>query len=85
MCVSFPGQVVTVGPEGATVRTEGQLRRASTLLHPDVHEGDWVLVAVGTIVQRLTDDEATAIRDALLEAVARAEAEPVPVSGGDPP
>ncbi len=69
MCLAFPGQVVSVSPAGATVRTEGQLRNASTLLHPDIREGEWVLVAVGTIVQRLDDEEAAAIRDALLEAI----------------
>ena len=68
MCISFPGRVLSVGPAGATVRTEGRERRASTLLHPKVQAGEWVLVSVGTIVERLTDDEAAAIRDALLAA-----------------
>lgn len=72
MCVTFPGQVVSVGPAGATVRTEGRTRQASTLLHPEVRPGEWVLVAVGTIVQRLSDEEAEAIRGTLLEAVDRA-------------
>lgn len=69
MCVTFPGQVVSVGPAGASVRTEGRTRQASTLLYPDVRPGEWVLVAVGTIVQRLSDEEAEAIRSTLLEAV----------------
>jgi len=85
MCVSFPGQVVSVGPEGAVVRTEGRERRASTLLHPDVHEGEWVLVAVGTIVQRLTDDEASSIRGALREAVERADTVAATTNRGGPP
>jgi hydrogenase assembly chaperone HypC/HupF len=69
MCVTFPGQVVSVGPAGATVRTEGRTRQASTLLYPEVRPGEWVLVAVGTIVQRLSDEEAGAIRSTLLEAI----------------
>jgi len=85
MCVSFPGQVVAVGPEGAVVRTQGQERRASTLLHPDVREGEWVLVAVGTIVQRLTDDEAASIHDALREAVEQADTAAATTGGGSPP
>lgn len=65
MCIAYPGRVVSVGPAGATVRTDGRDRRASTLLHPDVHVGEWVIVSVGTIVERLTDADAAAIRDAL--------------------
>jgi hydrogenase assembly chaperone HypC/HupF len=70
MCIAFPGRVVSVGPEGATVRTQGRERKASTLLYPDVRSGEWVIVSVGTIVQRLTDDEAAAISETLLAAAA---------------
>lgn len=69
MCLAFPGRVAEVTAEGAMVDTEGRLRRASTLLHPDVRPGEWVLVAAGTIVQRLSDDEAAAIRGALQAAI----------------
>jgi len=68
MCIAFPGQVVSVGPAGATVDTEGRQRQASTLLHPDVQVGEWVLVSVGTIVERLSDADAAAIREALSSA-----------------
>lgn len=71
MCLAFPGRVTEVAPDGATVSTEGRARRASTLLHPDVRPGDWVLVAAGTIVRRLDDVEAEAIRQALNEAIDR--------------
>jgi hydrogenase assembly chaperone HypC/HupF len=71
MCLAFPGRVTAVAPDGATISTEGQVRRASTLLHPDVRPGDWVLVAAGTIVRRLDDLEAQAIRRALNEAIDR--------------
>ncbi len=70
MCIAFPGRVLGVGPDGATVRTQGRDRRASTLLHPDVQPGEWVLVSVGTIVERLNADEAAAISDLLLAASA---------------
>lgn len=76
MCIAFPGRVVSVDPAGATVDTEGRQRQASTLLHPDVQVGDWVLVSVGTIVERLSDTDAAAIRDALNSAsVARGDGE----------
>jgi len=70
MCVGFPGQVTAVDDLGATVKTLGRERRASTLLMPDVLVGDWVYVAAGTIVERLDPVEAAEIRELLLEAAA---------------
>jgi hydrogenase assembly chaperone HypC/HupF len=71
MCLAFPGRVTEVAPDGATVSTEGRERRASTLLHPDVRVGEWVIVAAGTIVRRLDDQEAAEIRRAITEAIDR--------------
>jgi hydrogenase assembly chaperone HypC/HupF len=65
MCLSFPGQVVGLDTSGAVVDTEGRRRRASTLLVPDVAIGDWVAVAAGTIVDRLTPAEAAELRTIL--------------------
>lgn len=65
MCIAYPGRVVSVGPAGATVDTDGRQRQASTLLHPEVQVGDWVLVSVGTIVERLSAADAATIRDLL--------------------
>jgi hydrogenase expression/formation protein HypC len=59
MCIGIPGKVVAVGVDGARVEMGGQMRRASTLLLPDVVPGEWVLVSAGTIVDRLTEEEAT--------------------------
>lgn len=75
MCVGFPGKVVSVDELGATVEQEGRVRRASTLLVPDVVPGDWVYVAAGSIVERLDPAEAEQIRATLLEAIALEEAE----------
>jgi hydrogenase assembly chaperone HypC/HupF len=75
MCIGFPGTVTSVDPLGATVDQEGRLRRASTLLIPDVVVGDQVFVAAGTIVERLDPAEAELIRATLLEAIALEEAE----------
>ena len=75
MCVGFPGQVTAIDDLGATVKTLGRERRASTLLLPDVLVGDWVYVAAGTIVERLDPVEAAAIRKLLLEAAALEAAE----------
>jgi hydrogenase assembly chaperone HypC/HupF len=69
MCVSFPGRVIAVDESGASVLQEGLVRRASTLLEPDVQVGDWVMVAVGTIVERLDEERAAEMREALYEAL----------------
>lgn len=84
MCVGFPGTVISVDEVGATVDQEGRLRRASTLLIPDIAPGDHVFVAAGTIVERIDPEEAELIRATLLEAIAleQAEAEAAAGKGG---
>jgi hydrogenase assembly chaperone HypC/HupF len=62
MCVGYPGLVVAVDPSGATVETDGRRRRANTLLVPDVAVGDWVLVSVGAVVDRVDPADAAFIR-----------------------
>lgn len=74
MCLEFPGQIIALDAEGATVDTEGRLRRASTLLYPDLQVGEWVTVAAGTVIGRLSDSEAADIRRELNAAIARADA-----------
>jgi hydrogenase assembly chaperone HypC/HupF len=58
MCVSMLAQVVAVDSMGATVSCGGMPRRAATRLYPDIAAGEWVLVGAGTILQRLSADEA---------------------------
>jgi hydrogenase expression/formation protein HypC len=65
MCIDDPGQVISIDRLGAVVDTAGRRRRASLLLLPDVQVGDWVTVAAGTIVDRLTVDEARTVLDLL--------------------
>lgn len=81
MCIGFPGRVVSVDETGATVEQEGRVRRASTLLFPDVAPGDWVYVAAGTVVERLDPAEAALIGATLLQAMALSAAEPVGPAG----
>ena len=75
MCIAFPGRVLAVDDDGATVDLGGRRRRASTLLLPDIAPGDWVVVAAGTIVERLDPHDAQDIRALLLEAGALEEAD----------
>lgn len=76
MCLMAPGQVTDVDAGAAWVRFEGVTRRAMTLLTPDVRPGDWVLVAAGAVVRRLSQDEARVMADAARRAAAPAAADP---------
>ena len=73
MCISYPGRVSVIDEAGAIVVTDGRPRRASTLSLPDIAVGDWVIVATGTIVERLDPAEAAEIQR-LLGAAIEAEA-----------
>ncbi len=61
MCLGFPGLVIAIDATGATIETDGRRRRANTLLAPDLAVGEWVYVAAGTVIERLTPDEASFI------------------------
>jgi hydrogenase expression/formation protein HypC len=60
MCLAVPGRVVEVDADGAVVEVRGRSRHAATLLVPDVRPGDYVLLAGGMIVERLSEEEARA-------------------------
>jgi len=68
MCLDFPAQVVGVDGNQAIVEADGRRRRASTLLMPDTVVGEWVYVAAGTIVDRLTAADAAQITAELTHA-----------------
>jgi hydrogenase expression/formation protein HypC len=72
MCISYPGIVTEVDSAGATVDTDGRRRRVSTLLVPDIAVGEWVAVAVGTLVKRLDPNEAADIQRILRAAMTAA-------------
>ena len=61
MCLDFAAQVTSVEGQVATVDSDGRRRRASTLLIPDIAVGDWVYMALGTIIERLDPSVATSI------------------------
>ena len=68
MCLTAPARVTAVGPEGATVLLGGRERRASTLVVPEVAVGDWVIVAAGTILERIDPLQAAQLTAAVNEA-----------------
>jgi hydrogenase assembly chaperone HypC/HupF len=72
MCLDFVAQVITREGDVAVVESEGRRWRASTLLMPDTTAGEWVRVALGTILERLDATEAAAINEELRAAQAAA-------------
>jgi hydrogenase assembly chaperone HypC/HupF len=68
MCLGSPGLVVAIDDRGATIETDGRLRRANTLLLPDLAVGEWVYVSAGTAIVRLGPDEAAHIHRELAAA-----------------
>jgi hydrogenase expression/formation protein HypC len=82
MCLTFPGRVVTLDEDGATVELEGRPRRASTLVVPDVEVGDWVLVGAGTILERLDPARAEAMAEGAATARLGADRSTDPIERG---
>lgn len=62
MCLAIPGKVISLDTkQGTAVVDYGPERRtASTMLEPDVAEGEYVLVQAKLIVQRVPEDQALA-------------------------
>ncbi len=60
MCLAIPSKVVEVHEDGtATVDTMGVKRRASLeLMQEEVKPGDYVLIHVGFVIQKLDEEEA---------------------------
>jgi hydrogenase assembly chaperone HypC/HupF len=75
MCMTIPGRVEAIGAGTAQVELEGRLRQVTTLLHPEVQVGDWVIVTAGTILERLDPAEAAFIRAEIERAAAAEDAE----------
>jgi hydrogenase assembly chaperone HypC/HupF len=58
MCLAEPREVTAVGAQTARIRSGGREREVSTLLVPDLHVGDYVIVAGDVVVERLDPLEA---------------------------
>lgn len=71
MCVTLPARVLSVQADTALVEMDSRQQRASLVLLPNVRPGDWVIVAAGTVVERLAPEEAEEIRR-LLDKAAQA-------------
>jgi len=53
MCLELPAQVLGREGDVVTVAADGRQRRALAVLFSDLKPGDWVLVAAGTVIERL--------------------------------
>jgi len=69
MCISVPARIVAVDGAVALIDIGGTRQSASTLRCPDLAVGDWVTVAGGSIVGRITRGEATEIAAILQRAL----------------
>lgn len=70
MCLGYPALVLEIDGAGgsAVVDDRGRSRRASTLMSDGVVVGDWVLVAAGNVIRRLTPEDAASLTDELARA-----------------
>ena len=58
MCLAVPGQIVELRENEAVVDFQGNRIEISTVLTPDVQQGDWVLVHAGFALTSVPEDEA---------------------------
>ncbi|MBN1491596.1 MAG: HypC/HybG/HupF family hydrogenase formation chaperone [Phycisphaerae bacterium] len=58
MCLAVPGQIVELRENEAVVDFQGNRIEISTVLTPDVRQGDWVLVHAGFALTSVSEDEA---------------------------
>jgi hydrogenase expression/formation protein HypC len=79
VCLACPARVTALDAEGATIESDGRQRRASILLYPDLRVGEWVIVAMGTVIERLDEARALEIRATLRHAIELDEEAPPPV------
>jgi hydrogenase expression/formation protein HypC len=76
MCLAVPGSVVAIQGDLAEVDVHGIRRNASLALCPDVGVGDYVLIHVGFVIERLEEEEARETLR-LFEELERASLEPI--------
>ncbi len=58
MCLAVPAQIISCDGTDAVVDLHGNRVRVSTVLVPEVKEGDWVLVHAGFAIHQVTMEEA---------------------------
>ncbi len=76
MCLAVPARVVESDGKEAIADLHGNRVRVSTLLIPDIQDGDWILMHAGFAIQRIDAEEAKRTWDVLqdLDRVSQGEA-----------
>lgn len=75
MCLALPGQIVAKHGIQADVLVGETVRKYGLQLHPEVGEGDYVLVKTGLVVQVIPEEEAKELMGFFNEMVALLEEE----------
>jgi hydrogenase maturation factor len=70
MRISYPARVEYLDANWVLVDQNGRRRRASRILEPHLHMGDWVFVAAGSVIERISSGEAAAMVKTLEASVA---------------
>jgi hydrogenase expression/formation protein HypC len=60
MCLAVPARIVACSGTSATADLHGNQVEISTMLVPQCHIGDWVLLHAGFAIQTLDEQEAQA-------------------------
>ena len=58
MCIGYPARVLAVTGSAVVVGDAGRPRHVMAIDLPELRSGDWVLVAAGSAVRRLSPEEA---------------------------
>ncbi len=70
MCLGVPGVVIEIEENTAVVDFDGIRLRVDTFLVPDVRPGDFVIVHAGSIIAKLSEEEAMEVISAWRELLA---------------
>ncbi len=57
MCLAFPGKIINVEGRLATIQYPQEQRQAM-IAEEGVEVGDWVMVQMGMVIQKLSQEEA---------------------------
>lgn len=58
MCVAFPGKIIKIEDQIATVDFDGVQKKISLFLAPDCQQDDYVLIHAGFAIQKVDADSA---------------------------
>ncbi len=63
MCVAVPGRVVERQGLRALVEVSGVQRQVSVQAMPEVQQGDYVLISLGMVLEKITEDESQQLEE----------------------